>query len=42
MLLETYIAAVLLALILVGAIVAWADGRYQAARRQQRLDSRQR
>lgn len=40
MLIEAYIALVGLAIIAIAGIVAWADARYQRARRMQRLAQR--
>lgn len=40
MLIEGYIALTLLALLLVGVVVMWADGIIQNARREQRLRQR--
>lgn len=40
MLVEGYIAAILLVLLLIAVIVMWADGIIQNARREQRLRDR--
>lgn len=42
MMVESYIALVLLALTLLIAFIAWADGKYHAERRYQRMLERER